>query len=139
MNSTTPIREGGCQCGSVRYRISGVPEGLVVCHCSECQRQSASAFGMSLIVRRDHFTLLNGELKDFSRIADSGRTLGGHFCPGCGVRIYHSSAAWPDHIRLRPGTLDDRSWLKPDKQIWMRSRQPWLDTLPAIAAFDVQA
>jgi len=139
MTRTPPVREGGCQCGSIRYRISGEPEGLVVCHCSECQRQSASAFGMSLIVRKVHFALLKGELRHFDRVADSGRTLGGHFCPGCGVRIYHSSAARPAHIRLRPGTLDDRSWLKPDKQIWMRSRQTWLDGLPEIAAFDVQA
>ncbi|MDX1375346.1 MAG: GFA family protein [Burkholderiales bacterium] len=140
MSRATRTLEGGCQCGRVRYRISGEPEGTVICHCSECQRQSASAFGMSLIVRKDDFALLQGTLKTTSRVADSGRTLLGHFCPECGVRIYHSSAAVPDKLRVRPGTLDDRAWLRPDRQIWTRSRQPWLaEELKGIAAHEGQA
>lgn len=140
MSPATRIMEGGCQCGRVRYRLTGEPEGLVICHCSECQRQSASAFGMSLIVRKDDLALLQGELKVFTRVADSGRRLGGHFCPECGVRIYHSSDAAPDKLRLRPGTLDNRSWLSPDRQIWTRSRQPWLaGELKQIPAFEGQA
>ncbi|KPK04973.1 MAG: hypothetical protein AMJ64_12510 [Betaproteobacteria bacterium SG8_39] len=126
MSPVTRILEGGCQCGHVRYRISGAPDGLVVCHCSACQRQTGSAFAMSLIVRKQDFALQQGTLKSFTRVADSGNRLEGHFCPDCGVRIFHSTAAVPDKIRVRPGTLDDRSWLKPDKQIWTRSRQPWL-------------
>ena len=39
---------GGCQCGAVRYAISAAPLRLIACHCRECQKQSASAFGMSL-------------------------------------------------------------------------------------------
>src|ERR1700730_909187 len=46
------IRTGGCQCGQVRYESSGESVALYVCHCRECQKQSASAFGMSLEVPR---------------------------------------------------------------------------------------
>ena len=56
-------RDGGCQCGAVRYRIHGEPLGLAVCHCTECQRQSGSAFGMSLAVAEPSFELLSGVLK----------------------------------------------------------------------------
>lgn len=48
---------GGCQCGSVRYEFAGEPLALYVCHCIECRRQSASAFGMSLAVPRAGFRL----------------------------------------------------------------------------------
>ena len=82
-------REGGCQCGRVRYRIEGEPVILGICHCSECQRQSGSAFGMSMVIPKPQFTLLQGELKSFTRSSESGRPVTCCFCPECGTRIYH--------------------------------------------------
>ena len=35
---------GGCQCKGVRYQITAEPLTVYVCHCTECQCQSASAF-----------------------------------------------------------------------------------------------
>jgi hypothetical protein len=81
--------EGGCQCGAVRYRLVGEPLDLYACHCRECQRQSGSAFGMSLIVPADAFRLLSGELASFTRTCDSGGTLECSFCRSCGTRIHH--------------------------------------------------
>ena len=34
--------EGGCQCGSVRYRISGNPVMAALCHCTMCRRANAA-------------------------------------------------------------------------------------------------
>jgi hypothetical protein len=79
---------GGCQCGRIRYRLDGRILGLAVCHCKECQRQSGSAFGMSLAVANDTFVLMAGELKTFSVVCDSGRIKHCTFCPDCGTRIY---------------------------------------------------
>ena len=79
---------GGCQCGSVRYVLTTEPIRLVACHCKECQRQSGSAFGMSMPVAKDSLTV-TGPTKQFTRIADSGNEVAGVFCPECGVRIYH--------------------------------------------------
>jgi hypothetical protein len=69
----------------------------------------------------------------FIKLADAG------MLPANTPLVPLSHAADAGHRMLRPGTLYDRSWLKPNKQIWMRSRQPWLDTLPEIAAFPQQA
>ena len=99
-------REGGCQCGAVRYRLEGEPVALVACHCSECQRQSGSAFGMSLIVSKDAFQLLSGEPKQFDRTADSGRSVECAFCPACGTRIYHEPTYRKDTLNIKTGTLD---------------------------------
>jgi hypothetical protein len=85
----TIARDGGCQCGHLRYRIEGEPIGLVVCHCTECQRQSGSAFGMSLAIPSAAFRLLAGELARFTVVADSGRSKICSFCPECGCRIHH--------------------------------------------------
>ena len=113
---------GGCQCGSVRYVVTTEPIRLLACHCKECQRQSASAFGMSMPVKKDSLTV-TGLTKQFTRIADSGNEVTGVFCPECGVRIYHLLKSAPDVASIKPGTLDDTRWLRPDLFIWMKSTQ----------------
>jgi hypothetical protein len=118
------VLEGGCQCGSVRYRIDGGVLGLAVCHCTECQRQSGSAFGMSLAVRSDAFRLASGELAAFAVTCDSGRTKQCAFCPRCGTRIHHRVG--DAVLSLKPGTLDDTSWLAPGAHYWTKRRQPWV-------------
>lgn len=120
----TGAMEGGCQCGHVRYRLEGEPLGLSVCHCTGCQRQSGSAFGMSLNVPSAGFRLLTGELAKFTTLCDSGRTKECAFCPRCGTRIHHRGM--DALLSLKPGTLDDTSWLEPGAHYWTRSKQPWV-------------
>ena len=103
---TMPVA-GGCQCGFVRYELTGTPLPIVICHCKECQKQTSSAFGMTLPAFRRDFKLLSGTLKEWRRLADSGREVVCYFCPDCGTRLYHSSSLGPDYLHLKPGTLDD--------------------------------
>ena len=80
---------GGCQCGQVRYELTGEPIRLIACHCTECQRQSGSAFGMSMLVRQDDLKI-SGVTKSFVRVVDSGNENIAVFCPDCGVRIHNT-------------------------------------------------
>jgi hypothetical protein len=114
---------GGCQCGEVRYRFEGEPIELTVCHCRDCQRQSGSAFGMSLFVPADAFKLLSGTLKYFEVVCDSGRKKSCAFCPSCGTRIYHRTGA---DISIKAGTLDNTSSLRPTAHYWTGRKQPWV-------------
>ena len=125
--------EGGCQCRKVRYRLEGEPLGLTVCHCTECQRQSGSAFGMSLAVPRSAFRLLSGELKTFTTVCDSGRNKECAFCPGCGTRIYHQG---PAAMSIKAGTLDDTSRLEPAAHYWTKRKQPWVAIPDGARCFD---
>ena len=76
---------GGCQCGYIRYRIDPARIlTLYCCHCTECQRQSSSAFGMSMKLPRAAFELMSGELARWQRVADSGDLNRASFCPRCG-------------------------------------------------------
>ncbi|MBP0616605.1 GFA family protein [Jiella mangrovi] len=113
---------GGCQCGAVRYEISAVPVMFYLCHCSECQTQTSSAFGESL--RCDPaFVTVTGKMATTTRTAESGTVRFGDFCPECGVRIQHRSKGDPGRLNIKAGTLDDASWLAPAGHIWTRSRQ----------------
>jgi hypothetical protein len=84
--------EGGCQCGETRYRITGQPVWLTICHCNECKRQSGSAFGMSLRMLDTDVQLIQGALKRWSRSADSGGLVICYFCETCGTRLWHEPA-----------------------------------------------
>jgi hypothetical protein len=107
---------GGCQCGSVRYVVTTEPIRSLACHCKECQCQSGSAFAMSMPVKKDSLTV-TGPTKQFTRIADSGNEVTGVFCPECGVRIYHVLKSAQDVLSVKPGTLDETSWLRPSSFI----------------------
>lgn len=132
------VLSGGCQCGSVRYRISGDPISLVVCHCKECQRQSGSAFGMSLIVRTADF-VLTGDVTIYRRVADSGKSVSCAFCPTCGTRVYHEPERMEGMaLNVRAGTLDDTSALVPVAHVWTRSKQGWFSIPPGVAEFEEQ-
>ncbi len=129
---------GGCQCGAVRYELKATPMRPIICHCTECQKQTASAFGMTLPVLRRDLELLSGDLKDWRRPAESGRELACYFCPECGTRLYHSSSMGPEFWHLKPGTLDDTSWLEPVAQVWTKSAQPWLRLANDLTSFPGQ-
>lgn len=116
---------GGCQCGAVRYTLNAEPERVVACHCTECQRQSGSAFGLSMLVNRSDL-VITGPLKTFTRTADSGYANMGAFCPDCGNRIYNAPGYIEGRVVLKPGTLDDTSWVRPQAFIWMKSSQGWV-------------
>jgi hypothetical protein len=132
------IREGGCQCGGIRYGLTTEPLTLAICHCKECQRQSGSAFGMSLMMPAAGFELLSGRLKSFERATASGRTLVCSFCPDCGTRIHHTPQYAEGVINVKAGTLDDTSWLEPKVSVWMKSKQPWLPLPDGMMTFESQ-
>ena len=129
-------REGGCLCGAIRYRITGEPLAVSVCHCTDCQRQSGSAFSMSLVARREQLTVLTGEPAQFRGHAESGADKNGFFCHACGTRLYNTLSSMPDTVNVKPGTLDDTRWLDPTLQVWTASRQPWLTLPEGLRAFE---
>jgi hypothetical protein len=116
---------GGCQCGAVRYEIDAEPLIVIACHCTQCQRQSASAFGMTVPVPHDALRIVKGTPQHWSRIAESGNMLGAMFCPTCGVRLYHEPA-YGKFLNVKAGTFDDTSWAEPVGHIWTEMAQPWV-------------
>ena len=123
---TTQTRNGSCQCGQIRYEVSGEPIVLYRCHCTECQRQSGSAFGMSMWIKAGEFKITSGSLEKTTRTADNGGKIEAYFCRFCGVRIYTNPLGMDaEHIVLKPGTLDSTDELTPSADIWLKSSQDW--------------
>jgi hypothetical protein len=121
------VFEGHCQCGAVAYRVTGVPATLFACHCTECQRQSGSAFGMAYWINEPTVELVTGKVKEWIRDMPSGRRMSCQFCPDCGTRLFHKTVGQPQMLSIKPGTLSATNTLKPAGHIWIGSKQKWLD------------
>jgi hypothetical protein len=121
------VFEGNCQCGSVAYRVTGRTATLFACHCTECQRQSSSAFGMALWVKDPSVELISGDMKEWIRTMPSGRQMSCQFCPECGTRIFHKTLGQTLLLSIKPGTLRNTSNLKPVGHIWVDSKQKWFE------------
>lgn len=112
--------KGGCQGGAVRYEFFGRPAMIWACHCTICQRQSGSAFGMAVVFRDAKIEIDGTQPAHFVR-PGRGRSSRCYFCPHCGTRIYHqwfSNQGDTPLLNLKPGTLDDTSRLKPGCHMW---------------------
>ena len=121
------LRSGRCQCGAVRYESAGDPVPLYICHCRECQKQSASAFGMSLQVPRAGLHLTAGAPLRWTRAADSGARLHCVFCPDCGTRLWHEPAAGGPFVTLKAGSLDEPVEISTGIHIWTARKLPGLE------------
>ena len=117
--------DGSCQCGQVTYRVKSSPIFVTACHCTECQKQSASAFGISMGLTPEALEI-DGELKFWERTGDNGNISRAHFCPDCGVRIFHTNPDRPEFIRLRPGTLSKTAIVNPTLHVWVSQKQAWV-------------
>ena len=129
---------GECQCGSVRYEVLKPYRFIAVCHCLDCQKLSAGAFSISMIVDSDAFKMVRGTLKKWERATASGGTTECFFCPECSNRIYHANPKLPQAVRLKPGTLEDTSILQPDYHAWVKRKQPWVLIPEGVTQFETE-
>jgi hypothetical protein len=120
----TVLMLGGCQCGTVRFSSSGKARKLYVCHCRECQKQSASAFGISLQVPRVGFVVLSGNPKTWSRGTDRGRRLHCMFCGTCGSRLWHEGSPTSETVTIKAGCLDEPVDVSKAIHIWTAGKLP---------------
>ncbi len=121
--------EGGCHCGQIRYRAEVDPKMVAICHCSDCQALSGSAFRTIVPAPSAGFELLAGEPRRYVKTAASGNRRVQAFCPECGTPIYSCAEQDPPMYNIRVGTAMQRALLAPQRQIWCQSRLAWVGDL----------
>lgn len=130
--------EGGCHCGYITYEAEVDPDTVGICHCTDCQTLTGSAFRVVVPARKDGFTLLTGQPKIYVKTAESGNKRAQAFCPECGTPIYATAVSDPQVFGLRVGTARQRAELQPKRQIWCRSAQEWVMDLKSITQISKQ-
>ena len=124
--------DGGCHCGFITFEGEADPDKAAICHCTDCQRLSGSAFRTVVPVESQSFRI-KGEPTIYLKTGDSGYKREQSFCPRCGSPIYSAPPGdGPRLLFLRVGTINQRDQFVPRLQVWARSQQRWLDDLASV-------
>jgi hypothetical protein len=115
---------GGCLCGKVRFRIKAEPIAMRLCWCRLCQYLAAGSATVNVVFPSDAITI-DGQLRDYRSVADSGNAMHRRFCPECGTPLFSASEARPHLIIVRNGALDDTALMQPGATIWTAQAPEW--------------
>ena len=126
--------DGRCHCGQVTFEAEVDPNAMLICHCTDCQMLTGSAFRAVVSAPPAHFVLRTGAPASYVKTAESGNKRRHAFCGNCGTPIYACALDDPQSYSLRVGTITQRAAFSPQRQIWRRSALNWVDTLAAVAA-----
>lgn len=129
-----PTYSGSCFCGAVKYRLESAPMFVNCCHCTECRRQTSSAFAINAVIETARITLLEGAPVPVTVPSESGRPHDIYRCPVCQTALWSDYGRRPALRFVRVGTLDDP--LPPDVHVYTRSKLSWVVLPPDVPAFE---
>ncbi|MBA3041822.1 MAG: GFA family protein [Alphaproteobacteria bacterium] len=124
MTLNDDVTGGGCRCGKVQLKVRGRPVMTMACHCTGCQKMSASAFSLSSLYPEDNVEVsglepviggLHGDLRHF-------------FCPHCLSWMFTRFDAMGPFVNVRSTMLDDAAGFTPFIETCVSEKLPWAQT-----------
>jgi hypothetical protein len=116
--------EAGCRCGEIRMRVSEPPLLASACHCTGCQRMSASAFSLTLTVPKTGFQVLSGT----PVLGGLQKEVPHYHCPSCKSWVFTRPGEQFPFVNLRATMLDDARWFQPYIETWTNEKLAWAQT-----------
>lgn len=104
--------QGSCECGAVRYEVSGPLRPVVGCHCSQCRKTSGHYVAATQAATSDFSLKRDAGLKWYR----SSPTAQRGFCGTCGSSLFWQEDG-TSHISIMAGTLDGNTGLQMDRHI----------------------
>lgn len=129
--------DGQCHCGHVRYEAEIDPERVSICHCTDCQQLTGSAYRVTASAETGKVRLTANPPKLYVKHGQNGRPRLQYFCPECGSPLFTTGEgedAAETGIRL--GTINQRRELSPRSQVWCRSALPWVGDVAILPGHD---
>ena len=130
---------GSCHCGFIKFEAEADPEKVTMCHCTDCQTSTGTAFRTNVPVDGKTFKMISGEPSIYIKTtAESGTPRAQTFCPKCGTPLYSTSPGPGPKAAymVRIGILRERDQLPPKRQIWWRSARPWVTGIDGVQKFE---
>ena len=123
---------GRCHCGAIAFEAHVDASKVTLCHCTDCQILTGTAYRTTVPAPAESFVLLRGSPKTYVKTGDSGRRRRHGFCGDCGTPIYSAALGEPATYGLRVGCLDERATLRPARRIWCRSTLAWSQNIEQV-------
>ena len=132
--------DGACACGAIKVEAEADPEKTNMCHCTDCQTATGTAFRVSVPVAGTDLKVTGRPATYLKTTADSGNPRLQGFCGTCGTPIYSTSpgeGVQPMYM-LRVGILRQRDQFVPRRQIWWRSARNWVTQIASVPQVEKQ-
>ncbi len=115
------MHTGGCLCGAVRFVVDRSHLSDINCYCEMCRKAHGGAFSTHVPMRREQFTLVQGELAVYASSAEGRR----EFCPHCGTHILVHGQTADGSVAVPAGTFDGDPPVSVTSHIFVRDRVSW--------------
>ncbi|MDB5363904.1 MAG: aldehyde-activating protein [Rhodospirillales bacterium] len=131
--------DGQCHCGHVSYEAEIDPQQVSICHCTDCQMLTGSAFRVTVLAARADIRLTANQPKLYTKTGDNGLKRLQFFCPECGSPLFttgegEEAAIWG----IRWGSIRQRRALAPKRRIWCRSAPAWLHDIDGLPGAETE-
>lgn len=131
MNTQTEKSHGGCFCGAVRYTLEGEPTYVGNCHCRSCQHAIGAGIVTWRGVKPENFSVAEGEVT----YCETSPGVYRGFCERCGSSLTYHGDDW-DEIGITAASLDDPAVVKPESNVYLDHRQPWIEIDNSLRNYD---
>lgn len=124
--------QGGCHCGQTRYEVTGEPQHVSICHCSDCRKSAGAPFVSWAAFASSDFQS-SGEISSFNSSGAAYR----YFCPKCGTGLYYvNEEVLPGLVDIQTATLDDPEALVPVAHVQAAEQLHWTRTIEDLPKFE---
>src|SRR5258708_3190187 len=122
--------DGRCHCGNIHFEAEIDRDRVSICHCTDCQALTGSAYRVTVLTSRNAVRLTGKPPKVYVKTGDNGSRRLQYFCPDCGSPMFTGGEGpAAEDWGIRWGSIRQRRELRPKPQIWCRSAAPWVDSL----------
>jgi len=127
--------KGSCECGDVRFVVTGTMRDIIACHCEQC-RKSSGHYWASTNLDKAQVEITHGRTLTWFQSTDAVRK---GFCRTCGSSLFWKIEG-QDRLSISAGAFDSPLPVRLTKHIFVSEKRDYYDItddLPQADQFDL--